>query len=99
MSTVEEERTLNPRLTLSCEEFVKVMNKLNLPKPQQIGEWLRIWTPGSEGRSWGSGHLGLREEVLRVWTFLKEEELLGCLGPQWGRGEDRWSAWTPLFHS
>lgn len=70
MSTVEEERTLNPRLTLSCEEFVKVMNKLNLPKPQQIGEWLGIWTPGSEGGgSWGSGHLGLREEVLRVWTL------------------------------
>ncbi|XP_019835566.1 persulfide dioxygenase ETHE1, mitochondrial isoform X2 [Bos indicus] len=36
VSTVEEERTLNPRLTLSCEEFVKVMDKLNLPKPQQI---------------------------------------------------------------
>uniref|UniRef100_A0A8C9PGF0 Persulfide dioxygenase ETHE1, mitochondrial n=1 Tax=Spermophilus dauricus TaxID=99837 RepID=A0A8C9PGF0_SPEDA len=36
VSTVEEERTLNPRLTLSCEEFVKVMNNLNLPKPQQI---------------------------------------------------------------
>nr|XP_014334173.1 PREDICTED: persulfide dioxygenase ETHE1, mitochondrial isoform X1 [Bos mutus] len=69
VSTVEEERTLNPRLTLSCEEFVKVMDKLNLPKPQQIGEWLRIWTPGSEGRSWGSGHLGVREEVLRVWTL------------------------------
>ncbi|ELK33753.1 Protein ETHE1, mitochondrial [Myotis davidii] len=36
VSTVEEERTLNPRLTLSCEEFVKVMDNLNLPKPQQI---------------------------------------------------------------
>ncbi|XP_069858147.1 persulfide dioxygenase ETHE1, mitochondrial-like [Dipodomys merriami] len=36
VSTVEEERTLNPRLTLSCEEFVKVMNNLNLPKPKQI---------------------------------------------------------------
>ena len=56
MSTVEEERTLNPRLTLSCEEFVKVMDKLNLPKPQQIGEWLRIWTPGSEGG--GAGEFG-----------------------------------------
>ncbi|XP_053463121.1 persulfide dioxygenase ETHE1, mitochondrial isoform X2 [Nycticebus coucang] len=36
VSTVEEERTLNPRLTLSCEEFIKVMNNLNLPKPLQI---------------------------------------------------------------
>ncbi|KAF6077424.1 ETHE1 persulfide dioxygenase [Phyllostomus discolor] len=36
VSTVEEERTLNPRLTLSCEEFIKVMDNLNLPKPKQI---------------------------------------------------------------
>ncbi|ELW71064.1 Protein ETHE1, mitochondrial [Tupaia chinensis] len=36
VSTVEEEPTLNPRLTLSCEEFVKVMDNLNLPKPKQI---------------------------------------------------------------
>ncbi|XP_057618220.1 persulfide dioxygenase ETHE1, mitochondrial isoform X1 [Chionomys nivalis] len=36
VSTVEEERTLNPRLTLTCEEFIKVMDNLNLPKPQQI---------------------------------------------------------------
>ncbi|XP_073879904.1 persulfide dioxygenase ETHE1, mitochondrial isoform X6 [Macaca fascicularis] len=36
VSTVEEERTLNPRLTRSCEEFVKIMDNLNLPKPQQI---------------------------------------------------------------
>lgn len=50
MSTVEEERTLNPRLTLSCEEFVKVMDNLNLPKPQQIGEKM------------GPGLLGLNEE-------------------------------------
>ncbi|XP_074075529.1 persulfide dioxygenase ETHE1, mitochondrial [Macrotis lagotis] len=36
VSTVEEERTLNPRLMLSCEDFVKVMNNLNMPKPKQI---------------------------------------------------------------
>lgn len=40
VSTVEEERTLNPRLTLSCEEFVKVMDNLKLPKPQQIATCL-----------------------------------------------------------
>lgn len=48
VSTVEEERTLNPRLTLSCEEFIKVMDNLNLPKPQQIGELPRDGTLGSE---------------------------------------------------
>lgn len=48
VSTVEEERTLNPRLTLSCEEFIKVMDNLNLPKPQQIGELPRDRTLGSE---------------------------------------------------
>ncbi|XP_075764581.1 DNA repair protein XRCC1 isoform X3 [Pelodiscus sinensis] len=36
VSTVEEERTLNPRLTQSLETFVQLMNNLNLPKPQQI---------------------------------------------------------------
>lgn len=62
VSTVEEERTLNPRLTLSCEEFVKVMSKLNLPKPQQIGEQL------GGRRVLRSGFLGLREKVLGIWT-------------------------------
>lgn len=38
VSTVEEERTLNPRLTLPKEAFVELMNNLNLPKPKQIGE-------------------------------------------------------------
>nr|XP_060639707.1 persulfide dioxygenase ETHE1, mitochondrial [Anolis sagrei ordinatus] len=36
VSTVEEERTLNPRLTLPREAFVELMNNLNLPKPKQI---------------------------------------------------------------
>uniref|UniRef100_W5MEW0 Persulfide dioxygenase ETHE1, mitochondrial n=1 Tax=Lepisosteus oculatus TaxID=7918 RepID=W5MEW0_LEPOC len=36
VSTVDEERRLNPRLTKSLEEFVKIMNNLNLPKPKQI---------------------------------------------------------------
>ncbi|XP_067318387.1 persulfide dioxygenase ETHE1, mitochondrial-like [Anolis sagrei] len=36
VSTVEEERTLNPRLTLPQEAFVELMNNLNLPKPKQI---------------------------------------------------------------
>ncbi|XP_025033319.1 persulfide dioxygenase ETHE1, mitochondrial-like, partial [Python bivittatus] len=38
VSTVEEERTLNPRLILPKEAFVELMNNLNLPKPKQIGE-------------------------------------------------------------
>ncbi|XP_065430097.1 persulfide dioxygenase ETHE1, mitochondrial isoform X2 [Chrysemys picta bellii] len=36
VSTVEEERTLNPRLTQSCEAFVQLMNNLNLPQPKKI---------------------------------------------------------------
>ncbi|MCJ8745351.1 hypothetical protein PDJAM_G00129290 [Pangasius djambal] len=36
VSTVEEERKFNPRLTRSQEEFVEIMNNLNLPKPAKI---------------------------------------------------------------
>ncbi|KAL8219590.1 UNVERIFIED_CONTAM: Ethylmalonic encephalopathy 1, partial [Gekko kuhli] len=36
VSTVEEERTQNPRLTLSLEAFVELMSSLNLLKPKQI---------------------------------------------------------------
>lgn len=37
VSTVGEERAFNPRLTKSPEEFVAIMNNLNLPKPSKIG--------------------------------------------------------------
>ncbi|KAM4703976.1 persulfide dioxygenase ETHE1, mitochondrial [Rhinophrynus dorsalis] len=36
VTSVDEEKRLNPRLTKSEEEFVKIMNNLNLPKPKQI---------------------------------------------------------------
>lgn len=36
VSTVGEERQFNPRLTKSLEEFVDIMNNLNLPKPKKI---------------------------------------------------------------
>ena len=36
VSTVEEERLFNPRLTKSLEDFVDVMNNLNLPNPKKI---------------------------------------------------------------
>uniref|UniRef100_A0A3Q4H4D0 Persulfide dioxygenase ETHE1, mitochondrial n=1 Tax=Neolamprologus brichardi TaxID=32507 RepID=A0A3Q4H4D0_NEOBR len=36
VSTVGEERKYNPRLTKSMEEFVEIMNNLNLPKPKKI---------------------------------------------------------------
>ncbi|XP_061675302.1 persulfide dioxygenase ETHE1, mitochondrial [Syngnathoides biaculeatus] len=36
VSTVGEERMLNPRLTKSLEEFVTIMENLNLPKPSKI---------------------------------------------------------------
>lgn len=35
-STVYEEKHYNPRLTKSLEEFVTIMNNLNLPRPKQI---------------------------------------------------------------
>ncbi|XP_028985579.1 persulfide dioxygenase ETHE1, mitochondrial-like [Betta splendens] len=36
VSTVGEERRFNPRLTKSLEEFVSIMDNLNLPKPKKI---------------------------------------------------------------
>jgi len=36
VSTVEEERRFNPRLTKSQEEFVQIMDNLNLPNPKKI---------------------------------------------------------------
>ncbi|XP_038163084.1 persulfide dioxygenase ETHE1, mitochondrial-like [Cyprinodon tularosa] len=36
VSTVGEERKFNPRLTKSKDEFVDIMNSLNLPKPDKI---------------------------------------------------------------
>ncbi|PSN36395.1 hypothetical protein C0J52_21591 [Blattella germanica] len=35
-TTVAEEKEFNPRLTKSCEEFVKIMENLNLPYPKMI---------------------------------------------------------------
>ncbi|KAL1506391.1 hypothetical protein ABEB36_005763 [Hypothenemus hampei] len=35
-TTVDEEKRLNPRLTKSEDQFVEIMNNLNLPYPQQI---------------------------------------------------------------
>lgn len=37
MTTVGEERRLNPRLTLSEEEFVRLMEGLQLPRPKLMG--------------------------------------------------------------
>uniref|UniRef100_A0A8C6S4H9 Persulfide dioxygenase ETHE1, mitochondrial n=1 Tax=Neogobius melanostomus TaxID=47308 RepID=A0A8C6S4H9_9GOBI len=36
VSTVGEERKFNPRLTKTLEEFVDIMNNLNLPRPNKI---------------------------------------------------------------
>lgn len=37
-TTVGEEKKYNPRLTKSIEEFVKIMENLNLPYPKKIGK-------------------------------------------------------------
>ncbi|KAK3098046.1 hypothetical protein FSP39_015562 [Pinctada imbricata] len=39
-TTVEEEKTLNPRLTKTKEQFIKIMEDLNLPYPKQIDKAL-----------------------------------------------------------
>ncbi|CAI2729100.1 unnamed protein product [Schistosoma spindalis] len=36
MTTVGEEKAFNPRLTKTKNEFIKIMNELNLPLPKQI---------------------------------------------------------------
>ncbi|XP_028836316.1 persulfide dioxygenase ETHE1, mitochondrial [Denticeps clupeoides] len=36
VSTVDEEKKFNPRLTKSLDEFVDIMNNLNLPRPAKI---------------------------------------------------------------
>ncbi|KAF2899630.1 hypothetical protein ILUMI_06539 [Ignelater luminosus] len=36
VTTVEEEKRLNPRLTKSLEEFIEIMDNLNLPYPKMI---------------------------------------------------------------
>lgn len=37
-TTVAEEKEFNPRLSGTLEEFVEIMNNLNLAYPKQIGE-------------------------------------------------------------
>jgi sulfur dioxygenase len=37
VSSVGEEKKYNPRLTKSKEEFIGIMNNLNLAYPKQIG--------------------------------------------------------------
>jgi len=39
-TTVEEEKKYNPRLTKSKDEFIEIMNNLNLPYPKKIDESL-----------------------------------------------------------
>eukprot|EP00878_Enallax_costatus_P023641 GHUV01025151.1.p1 GENE.GHUV01025151.1~~GHUV01025151.1.p1 ORF type:complete len:121 (+),score=22.43 GHUV01025151.1:468-830(+) len=39
-SSIAEEKTLNPRLTKSREEFIQIMQNLNLPYPKQINRAL-----------------------------------------------------------
>ena len=42
MTTVSEEKTLNPRLSKSKVEFVEVMKKLGLAYPKKIGKNVSI---------------------------------------------------------
>jgi hypothetical protein len=38
-TTVGEEKHYNPRLTKPLDEFIKIMENLNLPYPKMIGKW------------------------------------------------------------
>ena len=38
VTSVSEEKTLNPRLTKPREDFIKIMNELGLPYPKKIGK-------------------------------------------------------------
>lgn len=40
VTTVWEEKKFNPRLSKSVNDFVEIMNSLNLAYPKQIGWWL-----------------------------------------------------------
>jgi len=42
VSTVCEEKKFNPRLTKSCEEFIEIMQNLNLAYPKQIDNALPL---------------------------------------------------------
>lgn len=37
-TSVAEEKKFNPRLTKDVDEFIKIMENLNLPRPAQIGK-------------------------------------------------------------
>ena len=41
-TTVSEEKKYNPRLTKTKEEFIEIMNNLNLPYPKMIGKDLYV---------------------------------------------------------
>nr|CAH7719375.1 unnamed protein product [Callosobruchus chinensis] len=42
VTTVDEEKRLNPRLSKSLQDFVQIMNNLKLGYPKQIGEWYKM---------------------------------------------------------
>ncbi|MEJ1286260.1 hypothetical protein NN561_017267 [Cricetulus griseus] len=79
VSTVEEERTLNPRLTLSCEEFIKVMDNLNLPKPKQIATCFAAEPPG---RRRGPRRIHPEREPLRACRGEEPGTRLGSFGEE-----------------
>ena len=39
-TSVMEEKQFNPRLTKTKEEFIKIMDNLNLPYPKKIGKFM-----------------------------------------------------------
>uniref|UniRef100_A0A3B1K8E9 ETHE1 persulfide dioxygenase n=1 Tax=Astyanax mexicanus TaxID=7994 RepID=A0A3B1K8E9_ASTMX len=63
VSSVDEEKKFNPRLTKSLQEFVKIMDNLNLPKPAKIGTAHLACQPGV----WTSRSLIYRIRLYRTF--------------------------------
>ncbi|KAI3361273.1 hypothetical protein L3Q82_013456 [Scortum barcoo] len=88
-STVGEERKFNPRLTKSLEEFVKIMNNLNLPKPKKIVSPVGA-DRGSRRpviRGW-DGSTQTSVDSLSEWTLTREmpQHNMESTRSQWQQG-------------
>lgn len=70
VSTVDEERRLNPRLTKSRQEFINIMNNLNLSYPKQIGEWVKTKSHYYTGEFLRTDRISPKHriEIYKIWS-------------------------------
>ncbi|KAK2909919.1 hypothetical protein Q8A73_007634 [Channa argus] len=74
VSTVGEERKFNPRLTKNLEEFVNIMNNLNLPKPKKMDHRIDHRSTDAKNMDMTRGVL----DVLIVPGTKQREDGSGC---------------------